>query len=232
MLLTRELKSAVLCLLVLFVVDANAAPNADKPKNSNQDKKQIRIPLDVKTTCFIYSNPKLMKKYVESRLTSEIEQLKKEKSKLKGAAKKQVVNRWKKLKRELVFWKKKNIVPESLKKKVTDFGIGFVTGKPSRWVRVVRIINDKEFVATIGYQRVTARVTSRNYGKAITPGTFAGFNRKNIEGSTPFRFIGFDTSKVRVNNVYRLQGFFKTTTKTVEPFVPDDEKSRRGGGER
>ncbi len=213
-----KLKSVVLIVLALLFSDAKA----DEPKSSGKGKPQIRVPLNVKTTYFVYTNPKLIRKYVEDRLESEIERLNKGKAKLRGKARKRAVVRSKTLKRELASFRKKNIVPKSLRKSVSEQGIGFVdTGKDLHWVRVVTIINDKEFTATIGHQWVTSRITSRNYGQAITRQTFAGFTRTNIEGVKPFRFIGFDTSRVRKNNAYRLSGFFKTTATTVEPFVPD-----------
>ncbi|MCH7730877.1 hypothetical protein IID21_05210, partial [Patescibacteria group bacterium] len=170
MLLTRELKSVALIVLVMFVADANAAPKG-KPK--------ILVPLNVKSTYFVYSNPKPIKKYIEERMTLEIKQLDKGKSKLKGRARKHAVLRSKRLKRQLAYFQKKNIVPESLRKTITERGIGFIdTGKNHYWVRVARIINDREFIATIDHQSISMRqirISGTSYGLRTT--------RTNIKGT-------------------------------------------------
>lgn len=206
MLLARELKSVALVVLVLLVADTNAAPKTES---------KILVPLKANTRHFVYSNPKPIRKYIEGRLTMEIKQLDKGKSKLKGKARKQAVLRSRNLKRGLAMFKKKNVIPNVLRKDILDQGIGFVdTENKLTWVRVVTVINDREFIATIGYQKVSIQQIGTSRAIRTT--------RTNVQGTTPFRFIGFDTNMVRENDSYQLLGFFKTTATTVEPFVPDN----------
>ena len=201
----RELKSVVLIVLVLTAT-------------LRADDTEVIVPL-VKSK-FIYSSSKQIKEYIKNRLTTEMEQLNNEKKKLKGRARKRVVIRSKRLKRELVFYKNKNILPASLKKSLSQPGIGFVNHSDLKWVTVIRVINPREFTATLGYQRVTIKQIGNQ--RAFRS------SRVNIEGFTPFSFRGFDTSKLEVDHAYRLVGFLKTTGNLVEPFVPDATGSPQG----
>ncbi len=201
----RELKSVVLIVLIL-----TSTLRADEPA--------VLVPL-VKNK-FIYSNPKQIKIYIEDRLTSEIEQLNKDKKKLRGRARKWVVIRSKRLKRELTVFRKKGIFPTSIRKHITKPGVGYVNqSKNNHWVRVIEVLNKREFIGTVGYLRETIKIV----GIVIIPG-----RPQTIYGRVEFHFRGFDTSKIEEDKRYGLSGFFKTTVKLVEPFVPDATNSPQG----